>query len=108
MKIQSVQDTGLWEAWIEFDEFDPSNFGTLYIIGEISIGKQKARFIKLPQKSKNKTLHLMMPVQLSNSQYLVKEVLYSEAIESIDKYNAVKIYAGQELIVSFDEIEIMI
>jgi hypothetical protein len=106
MSSKTIIDTGLWEVWIEFDEFDTGNFGTLYIIGEIQTGKQKARFIKLP--CDYKTLQLMIPVQPHDSYGPVKEVLYSEPIESIDKYDAVRIYAGNELLASFEEIEIMI
>lgn len=106
MVNQAVIDTGLWEVWIEFDEFDSAQFGTLYILGEIQAGKQKPCFIKLP--CEHNTLQLMIPVQPMDIYGPVKEVLYSEPIESIDKYDAIRIYAGKELIASFDEIEIMI
>ena len=50
----------------------------------------------------------MIPVQHAEIHGPVREVLYSEPIESIDKYDAVRIYAGNELIANFDDIEILI
>ncbi len=107
MTIESVLDTGLWEVWVEYDEFDPAYFGTLYVIGEISTEvNHNARFNKVP--AKGHTLVLEVPLPAPGKGTRMKEILYSEPIESIDKYDSVCIYAGNELIADFNDIEIMI
>ncbi|MGZ5222060.1 MAG: hypothetical protein ACXWV0_01190 [Flavisolibacter sp.] len=107
MITQWVLDTGLWEVWVEYDEFDPAYFGTLYVIGEISTElNHTARFNKLP--ANGHTLILEVPLPAPGKGTRMKEILYSEPIESIDKYSSVCIYAGNELIADFSDIEIMI
>lgn len=110
MISQSIQqDIGLWEVWIEYDEYDPGHFGTLYIIGEVETDHpSNVKFIKMPVDSEQRSLVLMIPEQSHAKQNRIKEVLYSEPIASIDQYHSVSIYLGDTLIANFDEIEIMI
>ena len=102
-----LQETDLWEAWVEYDEFDPKVFGTLYIIGEImiepgtnipsfskSIGPENKLFLSLPP----------MPAGRGRR----KEVLYSEPIRNLGQYSSILIYSGEDLLARFDEIEILI
>ncbi len=108
MTSSPIEDIGLWEAWVEYDQFDPNCFGTLYIIGEISTEHTVSRpFTKLDTSNK-KQLVLQVPAVPSARRVRMKEVLFSEPIKSIDAYTSIHIYAGDELIASFNEIEIMI
>ena len=40
---QKLQDVDLWEVWIEFDQFNPNNFGTLYVLGEVMTDPRPAK-----------------------------------------------------------------
>ena len=104
---QIQQDVDLWEAWIEYDQFDPNHFGTLYILGEILIDtKSKPMIIKCSHDADS---HLMLQVParpLGRSR--TKEVLYTEPIKNINQYGSISIYAGTELLAQFDEIEVLI
>ena len=108
MTSQSIEDIGLWEVWIEYDEFDPTHFGTLYIFGEISIDQPVTQAFRRLKSSDDKKLLLQVPSMHSARRNRVKEVLYSEPLRDIDTYTSVYIYAGKELIASFDDIDIMI
>lgn len=101
------QDTDLWEVWIEFDQSHPEYFGTLYIHGEVPANKKiRSSFVKVDSKQQGQ-LHLRLPSRTEDFGY-TKEVLYSEPIRNPNQYTSVSIYAGEELIGRFDEIEIMI
>lgn len=108
MTGQTIQDIGLWEVWVEYDEYDPEYFGTLYIIGEVTVDHpSNVKFTKLSGDTNNNDLVLMIPDQPGKHRR-IKEVLYSEPIKTIDQYNTVSIYLGNTLLANFDEIEIMI
>lgn len=101
------QDVDLWEIWIEYDQFHPEYFGTLYVHGEIRADKNtSSSLIKIAANGHNQ-LSLQLPVKSSglNSN---REVLYSEPVKNINQYTSVCIYAGNELIGCFSDIEIMI
>lgn len=100
-------EADLWEVWIEFDHSHPEFFGTLYVHGEIFLDKKKSTALVRLDSKENSRLNLQLPVRSSSFQY-AKEVLYSEPIRNPAQYTSVCIYAGDELIGSFDEIEIMI
>ena len=100
------QDVDLWEVWIEFDPAHPHNFGTLYVHGEI-VGNKKNRSAFRKMVGEDGQLSLCLPPR-ENGPTCSKEVLYSEPITNLNQYNSVCIYAGEELIESFDDIEIMI
>jgi len=101
------QDIDLWDVWIEFDQSHPEYFGTLYVHGEIAIDKKmRSSFTKMDTQEKCQ-LNLQLPARSSTLQY-TKEVLYSEPIRNLNQYKSVCVYAGNELIGCFNDIEIMI
>lgn len=99
-------DVDLWEVWIEFDPSHPHNFGTLYVHGEITANK-KTRSAFKKMGTEDGQLSLWLPPR-QDGPACTKEVLYSEPIKNLNQYTSVCIYAGEELIGSFDDIEIMI
>ena len=103
---QEIQDIDLWELWIEFDQFNPNQFGILYVLGETLIGQGDQTLIK-KMVHEDGQLVLQLPPRPKRGGRM-KEVLYSEAVDNLTQYSSVFIYAGTELIASFDEIEIMI
>ncbi len=47
-------DIDLWEVWVEYDQFHPEYFGTLYVHGEIPADKKNSSdFIKIATDSKS-------------------------------------------------------
>jgi len=101
------QDIDLWELWIEFDPYDPRYFGILYLHGEILTDhKYKSIPVKKTQTVSNKLI-LQLPSR-SISSNRTKEVLYSEPVRNLNQYTSVEVYAGDELIVSLNELEIVI
>ena len=104
---QNLQEVDLWETWIEFDQFNPNFFGTLYVAGEILIttGSKQAWIKK--QKINGKELILQIPPRpIGRSR--IKEVLYSEPLKNLSSYKSISIYSGQELIVRINDIEVLI
>jgi hypothetical protein len=107
MIAHQLNDVDLWEMWIEFDQFNHNHFGILYVLGEIEIGQshEKKLITKIDQEDGQLVLQVpARPVGRSR----MKEVLYSEAVESLSQYSSVCIYAGTELIACFDEIEVLV
>lgn len=103
-----LQDTDLWEVWIEFDQSHPEFFGTLYVHGEVTLGKKtRSSLTRIHSKDENQ-LNLQLPSRSTATLRHTKEVLYSEPIRNPNQYTSVCIYAGNELIGCFNEIEIMI
>ena len=100
------QDLDLWEVWIEYDQFHPEYFGTLYVHGEITADKKlSSSLIKMHEEGCQ--LHLQLParpVGINGTQ----EVVYSEPIKNLNQYSSVCIYADEELIGFINDIEIMI
>ena len=108
MMKEIQQEADLWEIWIEFDQSHPEFFGTLYVHGEVVANKKKgSSLIRIDSKENSTQLNLQIPAPSSSIRY-TKEVLYSEPIRNPGQYNSVCIYAGDELIGCFNEIEIMI
>lgn len=100
------QDIDLWEIWVEYDPFHPEYFGILYVHGEIASDKKAAlSFTKIDDEDAQ--LILQLPARSACVNY-VREVFYSEPIRNLNQYTSIYIYAGDELIGCFDEIEIMI
>ena len=103
------QDVDLWEAWIEYDQFDSSFFGTLYIIGEIRVdqkSEQPPELLKNSHYSSNTKLILHAPPR-SVGHSCMKEVLYSERVKNPAQYTSIRIYSGDNLIARFSEIEVL-
>lgn len=101
------QDLDLWEVWIEYDQFHPEYFGTLYVHGEVIINKKASSYLTKISGKDQYQLNLQLP-QKSPGINSTQEVLYSEPIRNLNQYTSVCIYSGNELIGSFDDIEIMI
>lgn len=101
------QQTDLWEIWIEFDQSHPEFFGTLYVHGEVTVDKKISSSLVKMESKESCQLNLQIPTSSSALGY-TKEVLYSEPIRNPGQYTCICIYAGDELISSFNEIEIMI
>jgi hypothetical protein len=100
------QDIDLWEIWIEYDQFHPEYFGTLYVHGEVPADKDtSSSLVKITADCENQ-LVLQLP-ERSSGLYYTNEVVYSEPIRNLNQYTSVCIYAGNELIGCFD-IESMI
>ena len=103
-----IQETDLWEVWIEFDPCNPQYFGTLYVIGEISIDTTTADpLIRKIQMRTGSELILQVPSRPVGRSRM-KEVLFSEPIRNPNRYSSVSIYAGIEQIARFNDIEILI
>ena len=103
---QEIQDIDLWELWIEFDQFNPNQFGILYVLGETLVGQGSQTLIK-KMVHEDGQLVLQLPARPERGGRM-KEVLYSEVVDNLTQYSSVFIYAGSELIASFDEIEILV
>lgn len=103
----TLQDVNLWEVWIEYDQFHPEYFGTLYVHGEIWTDKKAgSSFIKIAADKKEE-LTLQLPERSHDLNYTM-EVVYSEPIKNLNQYTSVSIYSGNELIGCFNDIEILI
>jgi len=102
------EDIDLWEVWIEYDQFNPKKFGTLYVLGEILTDHSSTRnAIKMSGASKDKQLVLQVPEKPSG-RCRMTEVYYAEPIEDLNQYASISIYAGTQLVATIDEIEVMI
>ena len=104
---QKLQDLDLWELWIEFDQFNPNHFGILYVIGETMIGQRSDKSLIKKLDHVDGQLILQVPARPIRGGR-IKEVLYSEPVDNLTQYSSVFVYAGTELIASFDEIEILV
>ena len=104
---QGIQEIDLWKLWIEFDQFNPNHFGTLYVLGETMVGQGPCKNLIKKMVHEDGHLILQLPARPQRGGR-IKEVLYSESVDNLTQYSSVFIYAGNELIASFDEIEIMI
>jgi len=101
------QDLDLWEVWIEYDQFHPEIFGTLYVHGEVTVDKKTSSYLTKITGAEECQLNLQLPI-ISTTVNSTKEVLYSEPIRNLNQYTSICIYAGKELIGYFEDIEVMI
>ena len=104
---QEIQDIDLWELWIEFDQFNSNQFGILYVLGETMIGQGSGKTLIKKMVHEDGQLVLQLPPMPKRGGRM-KEILYSESVDNLTQYSSVFIYAGTELIASFDEIEILV
>jgi hypothetical protein len=100
------QDLDLWEVWIEYDQFHPEYFGTLYVHGEIN-GLKNFSSSLIKMHDEGCQLHLQLPSNPSGGNNTC-EVVYSEPVKNLNQYNSVCVYVGEELIGFINDIEIMI
>ncbi len=101
------QDIDLWEVWVEYDQFHPEYFGTLYVHGEIETDRKLSSPLIRVSSDISTQLILQLPAR-TNNDHCINEVMYSEPIKNLNQYSSVCIYAGSELIGWFNDIEIMI
>ena len=101
-----TQDLDLWEVWVEYDQFHPDYFGTLYVHGEIFTDRKANSTLTKIEKG-GYQLSLQLPARSARSNY-TKEVLYSEPIRNLNQYTSVCIYSGDKMVAYFNNIEIMI
>src|SRR5690349_2666757 len=106
---EKQQEVDLWEVWIEYDPAIPGYFGTLYILGEISINDStpSGSLLMRREMGPGRVLCLQAPVFKAGRQR-IKEVFYAEPVKQLDQYAAVHIYSGNEMIASLEEIEVLI
>ena len=104
---EKLQDIDLWEVWIEFDQFDPSHFGTLYVLGEIMINPRSRESLIRKIDHEGGQLILQVPDRPVGRSRM-KEVLYSEPVDNLLQYSSVSVFAGTELIASVDHIEVLV
>lgn len=102
-------DLDLWEAWIEYDQFGDRYFGTLYVIGEVASDLKHDDAVQhsMSMVRGRRVLVLRVPKKTKRRSRL-RELRYSEPIARLDQYDAIYVYAGNELIARFDEIEVMV
>lgn len=101
------QDIDLWDVWIEYDQFHPEFFGTLYVHGEILSDKREQIHLTRSNVANSRQLILQLPEHTRGCHYTT-EVMYSERVKNLNQYSSVLIYKGSEMIGCFTEIEIMI
>jgi hypothetical protein len=106
MKNVLQQDLDLWEVWIEYDQFHPEYFGTLYVHGEMPTNKRISSLLTKVDTSDNQ-LTLQLPAEI-DVDGCMKEVRYSEPIRNLNQYTSVCICEGDEVVGLLDDIEIMI
>ena len=104
---QEILEIDLWELWIEFDQFNPHQFGILYVLGETMVGQGSGKTLIKKMVHEDGQLVLQLPARPERGGRM-KEILYSESVDNLTQYSSVFIYAGTELIASFDEIEILV
>ena len=106
MRNALQQDLDLWEVWVEYDQFHPEHFGTLYVHGEILTNKKiTSTLTKITNNSRQ--LILQLPSK-SDMEGQMKEVLYSEPIKNLGQYTSVCICEGDDVVALIDDIEVMI
>jgi hypothetical protein len=108
MLLQPKQlDIDLWEVWIEYDQINNRYFGILYVLGEVLLDQREQEpFLKKIEHDGSELLLSVPPGRPGRCRR--REVLYSEAIENPAQYSCVCIFSGEQLIASFDEIEILV
>lgn len=104
-----LQETDLWEVWVEYNESDSRHFGTLYVIGEITItAGAQAPYIKKGFSPDAGELILKVPTPPITGRIKRKEVLFSEPIAYLGQYHTISIYSGNVLLSTFSDIETLI
>jgi hypothetical protein len=103
-----VQDINLWEAWVEYDQFNPEYFGMLYVIGEIMSDQPEELLIRKNEQSQGRELVLTIPAFESRGRARMREARFSEPIQNLNQYASISIYSAGELLVKIEEIEVLV
>lgn len=102
------QDVDFLEVWIEFDPLSPHHFGTLYLFGEINLPTENRRAFPLKKIGHSGSVLILDAPCNTATTPRRREVFYSEPVADLDQYKSVHIYAGQNLVVIINEIEMLI
>ncbi|MEI6948737.1 hypothetical protein V9K67_16220 [Paraflavisolibacter sp. H34] len=101
------QNIDLWEAWI--DLLCPgSKAGTLYVIGDVLMSSDLVQPYFIKRQSPMDIPGVLVLEIVSNKIYdeaYVTEIMYAEELDDMEQYNVIKIYAGDELVKTIDDIE---
>ncbi len=105
---KTIQDIDLWEAWIDYDPSDARFFGMLYVFGEVWAGAGSVPIrLERDEQAPKGILALRIPERTSN-RLMPVEVHYAEPVENLNQYQCICIYSGEDLVLSFDDIEVLI
>jgi hypothetical protein len=101
------QNIDLWEAWV--DLLSPgSKAGTLYVIGDVLMSSDLVQPYFIKRRSPLNLPGVLVLEIVSNKIYdeaYVTEIMFAEELDDINQYNAINIYAGDELVKTIDDIE---
>ena len=107
LALKHLKETGLWEAWIEFDPLGKS-FGTLHVLGEIEFGSsQKLKLVPAQNSHKSKTLILRFE-KLTPGKTRVKELAFSMPVKNLNDIRRIKILEGDSVFICLDEVEVLV
>ena len=100
------QDVDLWEAWIDLQSTDSGNRFTLYVVGDVFTDDA----VTQPYFTKRRggdpgTLALEIHPGITSEEGYVTEILYAEELDTMDCYDTIVIYAGNEVVTTINEIE---
>ena len=103
-----LQEQDVWDAWIEFDQFNPNLFGMLYITGEFaaSPGPHRTETRIIETEYGTQLLIQLPPRPVGRSR--MKELFYSEPVKHLGQYESVCIYSGTALLARFTQIETLV
>jgi len=105
-EVASSFTTDLWEAWIDLE----SGTYTLYVVGDICMGRSKTTPV-LSKKSVQGAAasHLILEVLpfYNPTEGRLAEVGYTELVSDIHQYKQISICAGEEIIASIPDIELV-
>ena len=104
-----IQEQDVWEAWIEFDHYDPALFGTLYITGEFASQSGSSHLLekKIIETEYGTQLLIQLPPRPVGRSRM-KELFYSEPVMHPGQYDSICVYTGSELLVRFSQIETLV
>lgn len=102
-----LQEQDVWEAWIEFDQSSQGHFGQLYICGDVVSNGKIHSWTRTIETDYGTQLVIELPAR-SGGHSRIREFFYSESISNPALYHSICIYAGNQLLARFNEIDIMI
>lgn len=98
----------LWEAWIDLQSPGKLDGGTLYVTGDVFTTDDFLQpfFVKRTNKSAGSgELVLEIIPNLISEEGYIAELMYSEDLEDVDRYQRISIYAGNQLLTTLTDIE---
>jgi hypothetical protein len=104
----TIQEQDVWEAWIEFNQFFAGQFGTLYISGEFPVNGKPLSYYTSTRPTETGTELVIHMQARPEGRCRIKEFLYSEPVQHPAQYESICIYAGDEPVALFHDIEILV